>query len=61
MQRLDIVLKCNAVLIYILLKEAVPKSNCTWGKRIQVVVTYGLRDKIRQGMLFSNDYVYNIY
>ena len=54
-QTLDIFLK--AVFIYMLRVE-VPKSNGTWEKRIQVVITSGVRDKVRQGMLFSSNCVY---
>ena len=42
-----------AVFIYNMLREGVPKSNGTWEKRIQVVITFGVREKVRQGMLFS--------
>ena len=59
MQSLDIALKgINAILIYNMLREGVPKSNGTWKKRIQVVITSGVRDKVRQGMLFSSNCVY---
>ena len=55
MQSLDIALKgIKTVLIYNILREGVPKSNGAWEKTIQVVITSGVRDKIRQGMLFSN-------
>ena len=59
MQRLDIALKgVKAVFIYNVLREGVPKSNGTWEKRIQVVITSGMRDKVGQGMLLSSDCVY---
>ena len=59
MQSLDIALKgIKAVFIYNMLREGVPNSNSTWEKRIQVVVTSGVRDKVRQGMLLSSNYVY---
>ena len=59
MQSLDIALKgIKAVCIYDMLREGVPKSNGTWKKRIQVVVTSGVWDKVRQGMLFSGNCVY---
>ena len=49
MQSLDIALKgIKAVLVYTVLREGVPKSNGTWEKRIQVVITSGMRDKVRQ-------------
>ena len=49
MQSLDIALKgIKAVFMYNMLREGVPKSNGIWGKRIQVVVTSGMRDKVRQ-------------
>ena len=49
MQRLDIALKgIMAVFIYNMLREGVPKPNGTWEKRIQVVITSGVRDKIKQ-------------
>ena len=58
-QRLDIALKgIKAVFIYNMLREGVPKSNGTWEKRIQVVITSGVKDKVRQGMLLSSDCVY---
>ncbi len=58
-QNLDIALKgVKAVFIYNMLREGVPKSNGTWEKRIQVVITSGLRDKVEQGMLLSSDCVY---
>ena len=44
-------------IIYNMLREGVPKSNGIWEKRIQVVVTSGVRDKVRQGMLLSSDCV----
>ena len=44
---LDIALKgIKAVLIY-MLREGVPKSNGTWENRIQMVITAGVRDKVR--------------
>ena len=44
---MDNVLKCiQAGLIYKMLRQGVPKSNVTWEKRIQVVVTSGVRDQI---------------
>ena len=47
MQSLDIALKgVMAVCIYDMLREGVPKSNGTWEKRIQVVITSGVRDKV---------------
>ena len=56
MQSLDIALKgIKAVFICNMLREGVPKSNGTWEKRIQVVITSGVRDTVRQGMLFSSD------
>ena len=59
MQCLDIALKCTkAVLIYNMLRERVPKSNGSWEKRIQVIITSGVRDKVRQGMLFCSNCVY---
>ena len=61
MESLDIALKrIKAVFIYNVLREGVPKSNGIWEKRIQVVVTSGvrpLRDNVRQGMLLSSDCV----
>ena len=58
MQSLDIALKgIKAVFIY-MLREGVPKSNGTWEKRIQVVITSGVRDKVGQGMLLFSDCVY---
>ena len=40
MQRLDIALKgIKSVFIYNMLREGVPKSNGTWEKRVQVVIT----------------------
>ena len=57
-ERLDIALKgIKAVFIYNMLREGVTKSNGIWEKRIQVVVTSGVRDKVRQGMLLSRDCV----
>ena len=51
-QSLDIALKgVKAVFIYNMLREGVPKSNGTWEKGIQVVITSGVRDKVGQGML----------
>ena len=47
----------KAASIYNTLREGVPKSNGIWEKRIQVVVTSGVRDKVRQGMLLSSDCV----
>ena len=60
MQSLDIALKgIKAVCIYNMLRDGVLKSNGTWEKRIQVVVTSGVRDKeVRQGMLLSSNSVY---
>ena len=59
MQSLDIALKgMKAVFIYNMLREGVPKSNGTWEKRIQVVITSGVWDKVTQGMLFSSNCVY---
>ena len=56
---LDFALKViKAVLIDNTLREEVPKSNGTWEKRIQVVITSGVRNKVRQGMLFSRNCVY---
>jgi len=47
-QGVDIGLKCiQAVLVYNVLREGFPKSNGTWYK-IYVVITYGIRDKVRQ-------------
>ena len=58
MQNLDIALKgIKAVFIYNMLREGVPKSNGTWEKIIQVVITSEVRDKVRQGMLLSSDCV----
>ena len=58
MESLDIALKrIKAVFIYNMLREGVPKSNGIWEKRIQVVVTSGVRDNVRQGMLLSSDCV----
>ena len=58
MESLDIALKrIKAVFIYNTLGEGVPKSNGIWEKRIQVVVTSGVRDNVRQGMLLSSDCV----
>ena len=48
----------KAVFIYNMLREGVPKSKGTLKKRIQVVITSGVRDKVRQGMLFSSNCVY---
>ena len=51
-QSLDIALKgIKAVCIYDMLREGVPKSNGTWEKRIQVVVTSGVWDTVGQGMM----------
>ena len=48
MESLDIALKrIKAVFIYNMLREGVPKSNGIWEKRIQVVVTSGVRDNVR--------------
>ena len=59
MQSLDIALKgIKAVFIYNMLREGVPKVNGTWEKRIQVVITYGVRDMVRQGMLLFSNCVY---
>ena len=42
----------NNVLIYNMLREVVPNWNGRYlGKRIQVVITFGMRDKLGQGML----------
>ena len=42
-QSLDTALKgVKAVFIYNMLREGVPKSNGTWEKRIQVVITSGV-------------------
>ena len=41
-----------------MLREGVPKSNGSWEKRIQVVITSGVRDKVRPGMLLSRDCIY---
>ena len=58
MQSLDIALKgIKAVLSY-MLREGVPKANGTWGKRIQVLITSGVKDNVREGMLFSSNCVY---
>ena len=58
MESLDIALKgIKAVFIYNMLREGVPKSNGIWEKIIQMVVTSGVRDKVRQGMLLSSDCV----
>ena len=58
MESLYITLKgIKAVFIYNMLREGVPKSNGIWEKRIQVVVTSGVMDKVRQGMLLSSDCV----
>jgi len=58
MESLDIALKgIKAVFIYNMLGEGVLKSNGIWEKRIQVLVTSGMRDKVRQGMLLSSDCV----
>ena len=58
MESLDIALKrIKAVFIYNMLREGVSKSNGIWEKRIQVVVTSGVRDNVRQGMLLSSDCV----
>ena len=49
MESLDIALKrIKAVFIYNMLGEGVPKSNGIWEKRIQVVVTSGVRDNVRK-------------
>ena len=59
MQSLDITHKgINAVLIYNMLREGVPKSNGTWKKELQMTITSGVRDTVRQGMLFSSNCVY---
>ena len=48
MQSLDIALKgIKAVFVYNMLREGVPKSNGTWEKRIQVVITSGVRGRTR--------------
>ena len=58
MESLDIALKrIKADFIYNMLREGVPKSNGIWEKRIQVVVTSGGRDNVRQGILLSSDCV----
>ena len=58
MESLDIALKgIKAVFMYSMLREGVPKSNGILEKRIQVVATSGVRDKVRQGMLLSSDCV----
>ena len=58
MESLDIALKgIKAVFIYNMLREGVPMSNGIWEKRIQVVVTSGVRDKVRQGVMLSSDCV----
>ena len=58
MESLDIALKgIKAVFIYNMLGEGVLKSNGIWEKRIQVLVTSGMRDKVRQGMLLSSECV----
>ena len=58
METLDIALKgIKTVFIYNMLREGVPNSNGTWVKRIQVVITSGVRDKVRQGMLLSSNCV----
>ena len=44
-----------------MLREGVPKSNGIWGKRMQVVVTSGVRDKVRRGMLLSSDCLKELY
>ena len=49
--------RIKAVFIY-MLREGVPKSNGTWEKRIHVVMTSGVRNKVGQGMLLSIDCVY---
>ena len=52
MESLDIALKgIKAVFTYNMLREGVPKSNGIWEKRIQVVVTSGVRDKVRRGIV----------
>ena len=54
MQSLDIALKgVKAVFIYNMLREGDPKSNGTWEKRIQVVITSGVRDKVGLGQYKS--------
>ena len=56
MQSLDIALKgIKAVLIYNIIEGE--RSKVEWEKRIQVVITSGVRDKVRQGMLFSSNCV----
>ena len=44
--------------MYNMLREEVPKSNDTLEKRMQVVITSGVSDKLRQAMLFSSNCVY---
>ena len=59
MQSLDIALKgIKPVCIYDMLREGVLKSNVLGEKRIQVVVTSGVLDKVRQGMLLFGNSVY---
>ena len=51
MESLDIADKrIKAVFIYNMLREGVPKSNGTLEKKIQVVITSGVRDEVRQGI-----------
>ena len=38
-------------------REGVPNSHGTWERGIQVVVTSEMRDKVRQGLLLSSDYL----
>ena len=44
--------------MYDVLREGVPKLNSTWYKRIQVVITSGMRDYVKQRMLFCRKYIY---
>ena len=44
--------------MYNMLREEVPKSKDTLEKRMQVVITSGVSDKLRRAMLFSSNCVY---
>ena len=49
---MDIILKrIQAILIYNVLREGVPKLNGTWKKITSVM-------RVRQGMLFSSNYMF---
>ena len=59
MQSVDIALKNQGCFIYNMLREGVPKSNGTLKKNTMVIIS-GVRDKVRQGILFSSNCIYDI-